>query len=59
MTINKIQRNLLNICLRDIFTKCEYLFLIDIYIISLFVLMSFDNYIYLILKKVPFNCEDL
>lgn len=32
----------------------ETLFLIDIYIISLFVLMSFDNYIYLILKKVDF-----
>ena len=25
MTINKIQRDLLNIRLRDIFTKCEYL----------------------------------
>ena len=32
----------------------ETLFLIDIYIISLFVLMNFDNYIYLILKKVDF-----
>ena len=30
----------------------ETLFLIDIHIINLFVLMSFDNYIYLILKKV-------
>lgn len=30
----------------------ESLFLIDIYIITLFVLMSFDNYIYLMLKRV-------
>ena len=30
----------------------ESLFLTDIYIINLFVLMSFDNYIYLILQKV-------
>ena len=30
----------------------ETLFLIDIYILNLFVLMSFDNYICLILKKV-------
>lgn len=30
----------------------ETLFLIDIYILNLFVLMSFDNYICLILEKV-------
>lgn len=30
----------------------ETLFLTDIYLINLFVLMSFDNYIYLILQKV-------
>ena len=30
----------------------ETLFLTDIYLINLFVLMSFDNYMYLILQKV-------